>query len=311
MSKLPPALSPAPDPETSEGLQGILAVTRAAAREAARLVLGGFRKAPTVEHKGAVDLVTSFDRDSEELLRRRLGDALPFAIVGEEHGGAAERVAFYVDPVDGTTNFVHGHPFWCVSIGLVVANQPVLGVVISPPLGLEWYGWIAPSGERLVMRRSATNAIAFDANETETESVRIVEEPCAVSTTARFEDALLATGFPYDRRTSPDNNFDAFVAIKKRCQAVRRCGSAALDLCLVADGTYEGYWERKLRPWDVAAGIALVRAAGGKVTDFEGGSACIETGHVIATNGAIHDELTVELAQVVPSPGTSPGPRRA
>ena len=121
-----------------------------------------------------------------------------------------------------------------------------------------------------------------------------------MSTTAALEDALLATGFPYDRRTSPDNNFDAFVAIKKRCQAVRRCGSAALDLCLVADGTFEGYWERKLRPWDIAAGIALVRAAGGTVTDFEGGSACIESGHVIATNGAIHDALTSELARLVP-----------
>ena len=287
----------APDPQTSEGLQAILAVTRRAARDASQLVLEGFRRDPTVEHKGAVDLVTSFDRDSEDLLRRRLGEALPFAIVGEEHGGAAERVAFYVDPVDGTTNFVHGHPFWCVSIGLVIAGQPVLGVVIAPPLGVEWYGWVAASGERLAVRRSAENAIAFE----EHARLRIVEEACAVSTTASLEDALLATGFPYDRRTSPDNNFDAFVAIKKQCQAVRRCGSAALDLCLVADGTYEGYWERKLRPWDIAAGIALVRAAGGKVTDFEAGSACIESGHVIATNGAIHDALTSELARVVSS----------
>ena len=130
----------APDPQTSEGLQAILAVARRAAREAAQLVLEGFRRAPAVEHKGAVDLVTSFDRDSEDLLRRRLGEELPFAIVGEEHGGAPERVALYVDPVDGTTNFVHGHPFWCVSIGLVVSGQPVLGVVIAPPLGVEWYG---------------------------------------------------------------------------------------------------------------------------------------------------------------------------
>lgn len=286
--------SDGPDPNTRDGLEIILGVARGAAREAAQLVLGGFRRAPAVEHKGAVDLVTSFDRDSEDLLRRRLGEALPFAIVGEEHGGAAEPIAFYVDPVDGTTNFVHGHPFWCVSIGLVVAGQPVLGVVISPPLGIEWSGYVTASGERMAVRRSAANAIAFD----EHARLRVVEETCAVSTTAALEDALLATGFPYDRRTSPDNNFDAFVAIKKRCQAVRRCGSAALDLCLVADGTYEGYWERKLRPWDVAAGIALVRAAGGKVTDFDGGTACIETGHVIATNGVIHDALTSELERV-------------
>lgn len=289
--------SDVPDPSTREGLDTILDITRGAAREAAQLVLGGFRRDVTVEHKGVVDLVTSFDRDSEKLLRRRLSTALPFAIVGEEQGGAAQPIAFYVDPVDGTTNFVHGHPFWCVSIGLVVSGEPVLGVVISPPLGVEWYGWIAASGERLAVRRSAENAIAFD----EHARLNVVEEACSVSTTAALEDALLATGFPYDRRTSPDNNFDAFVAIKQRCQAVRRCGSAALDLCLVADGTYEGYWERKLRPWDIAAGIALVRAAGGKVTDFEGGATYMEQGHVIATNGVIHDALTSEIARVVPS----------
>ena len=124
------------------------------------------------------------------------------------------------------------------------------------------------------------------------------------SRNASFEDSLLATGFPYDRRTSPDNNFDAFVAIKRRCQAVRRCGSAALDLCLVADGTYEGYWEKKLKPWDVAAGIALVEAAGGRVTNFEGvwDEGSITAGHVVASNGAIHETLLAELAKVATLP---------
>jgi myo-inositol-1(or 4)-monophosphatase len=126
------------------------------------------------------------------------------------------------------------------------------------------------------------------------------EDACTVSSTSRFEDALLATGFPYDRATSPDNNFDAFVAIKRRCQAVRRCGSAAIDLCLVADGTYEGYWERKLRPWDIAGGIAVVRASGGLVSDFDGNSDFIATGHVIASNGIIHDELLRELDKTRP-----------
>lgn len=288
-------MSVAPDLSTTEGLEAIVSVTRSAAREAAALVLRGFRKRLLVEHKGAVDLVTSFDRDSEALLRRRLGGALPFAIVGEEEGGAEGEgdVAFYVDPIDGTTNFVHGHPFWCVSIGLAVARQPVLGVVIAPALGSEWFGWRAPSGEGRAIRRSATNTIV-----TEQGPLPAGEDACAVSTTAALEDSLLATGFPYDRRTSSDNNFDAFVAIKKRCQAIRRCGSAALDLCLVADGTYEGYWERKVRPWDIAAGVALVRAAGGRVTDFEGGSTSLDSGQVIATNGAIHEELSAELARV-------------
>ena len=275
-----------------EDLEALLPVCRGAAQEAGELIRGGFRKKLLVEHKGPVDLVTQFDRDSEALVRRRLEEALPFPIVGEESGGAGGGVAFYVDPIDGTTNFVHGHPFWCVSIGLVADGEPVLGVVVAPSLGLELFGWVAANGERRAVRRSAGNALLTPRGG----GPCIVEQPCAVSSTAALEEALLATGFPYDRRTSPDNNFDAFVAIKKRCQAVRRCGSAALDLCLVADGTYDGYWERKLRPWDVAAGIALVRASGGRVTDGDGGANSIETGHVIATNGAIHDALLRELA---------------
>jgi myo-inositol-1(or 4)-monophosphatase len=286
-----------PDPTAREGLEAILGVTQRAAREACALVLSGFRHRLVVEHKGAVDLVTKFDRESEELIRQRLGAALPFNVIGEEEGGTSDEVAFYVDPVDGTTNFVHGHPFWCVSIGLVIAGQPVLGVVISPPLGLEWSGWIAASGERRASRRSVLEATTAALLHTPAAPLA-VEDTCRVSSTRVLEDALLATGFPYDRRTDPDNNFDAFVAIKKRCRAVRRCGSAALDLCLVADGTYDGYWERKLRPWDIAAGIAIVRAAGGRVTDFASGSSSLASGHVIATNGTIHDVLATELARV-------------
>lgn len=279
------------DPTTRDGLEEILRIARSAAHEAGSLVQRGFRRAPAVEHKGAVDLVTQFDKESEALVRKRLAEALPFAIIGEEAGGTAASTAFYVDPIDGTTNFVHGHPFWCISIGLVVDNEPVLGVVVAPELGIEWLGWIAASGESRAVRRSASNALIGG------EGSSVTEGPCRVSTTSALLDALLATGFPYDRRTSADNNFDAFVAIKKRCQAVRRCGSAAIDLCLVADGTYDGYWERKLRPWDIAAGIAIVRAAGGRVSDFDGGATFLTSGSVIATNGALHDTLATELAR--------------
>jgi myo-inositol-1(or 4)-monophosphatase len=279
---------------TKGELETISRVARSAAREAAALVARGFRTNPAVEHKGAVDLVTKFDRESEELLRRRLGSAFPIAIVGEEQGGECppDGAAFYIDPLDGTTNFVHGHPFWCVSIGLVAQGVPVLGVVVSPPLGLEYWGFVADSGEHSAVRHAMANTLSGGGQ---------TNEPCTPSRVDRIEHALLATGFPYDRRTSEDNNFDAFVAIKRRCQAVRRCGSAALDLCLVADGTYEGYWERKLRPWDIAGGCAIVRAAGGRVTDFDGGGAFIESGHVVATNGAIHEALLAELASVLPA----------
>ncbi len=267
-------------------LGAILVTVRSAAREAGALVRHGFRRHPAVEHKGAVDLVTQFDRDSETLLRTRLGAVFPFDIVGEEQGGDWSNAApaFFIDPIDGTTNFVHGHPFWCVSIGLVVAGQPTLGVVVAPVLGLEWYGYVSDGGERQALRHADDGT----------------DEVCVVSAMDRFEDSLLATGFPYDRRSSAENNFDAFVAIKQRCQAVRRCGSAALDLCMVADGTYEGYWERKLRPWDIAGGIAIVRGAGGRVTEFEGGVESIASGHVVATNGHIHEALLQELARVAP-----------
>ena len=271
-------------------LDAILKAARSAAREAAALVQGGFRRHPVIEHKGVVDLVTSFDRDSEALLRERLSAAFAFDIVGEEAGGEnSDAPAFFIDPIDGTTNFVHGHPFWCVSIGLVVETQPILGVVVAPMLGLEWYGYVPETGPARAVRRSAAGGI-------HPEGAR--EEPCVVSPMSRFGDSLLATGFPYDRATSSDNNFDAFVAIKLKCQAVRRCGSAAIDLCLVADGTYDGYWERKLRPWDIAGGIALVRAAGGRVSEFDGGAGYVASGRVVATNGRIHDALLGHLARV-------------
>ncbi|MBX3186078.1 MAG: inositol monophosphatase [Labilithrix sp.] len=269
-------------------LEPILAVMRACAREAGALVLGGFRKRHVIEHKSAAELVTRFDRESEALLRERLSASFAFDIVGEEGGGdfRRDRPAFFVDPIDGTTNFVHGHPFWCVSIGLVIDGEPALGVVFAPALGQEWYAFV---GDDAREARRRMHAAWRPEGET--------DEPIAVSTTAELEHSLLATGFPYDRRKSPDNNFDAFVAIKKRCQAVRRCGSAALDLCLVADGTYEGYWERKLRPWDIAAGIAIVRAAGGTVTELEPTpEGPIASGHLVATNGLIHDALLHELA---------------
>jgi myo-inositol-1(or 4)-monophosphatase len=265
------------DPATLEGRRRLVAIALEAARESARRVHAGFRKHPAIEHKGAIDLVTSYDRDSERYLRERLGAAVPFAIVGEEEGGARASdeggATWYVDPLDGTTNFCHGHPFFCVSIGLFVGAEPVLGAVVAPALNLEWAGGVGLGATR--------NG-----------------EPCTVSQVARLDDAMLATGFPYDRRTTRENNFDAFVAIKKQAQAVRRCGSAAIDLCFVGDGTYDGYWERKLRPWDLTAGAAIVRAAGGRVTSLDGAEHGLLEGNLVATNGLFHDALVGALARV-------------
>jgi len=255
----------------------LLRVALEAAREAGALAQAGFRTRPEATHKGRIDLVTRFDHESERLLRERLTAATTIPVVGEEHGGrrasGAEEATWYVDPIDGTTNFVHGHPFWCVSVGLYTSDQPLLGAVVAPSLGVEWTA--------IVGQEALRNGTL-----------------CAVSEVSVLDDALLATGFPYDRRTSPDNNFDAFVAIKKKCQAVRRCGSAAIDLCFVADGTYDGYWEQKVKPWDMAAGAALVIAAGGRMTNYVGGPAEVMKGHVVATNGRIHDTLLAELGAV-------------
>lgn len=253
-----------------------------AARAAGDLARQGWRKHPPSVHKGRIDLVTQFDLDSEALLRERLA-AASLPIVGEERGGEHEwgpdTPVWYVDPIDGTTNFVHGHPFWCVSVGLTQGGRPVLGAVVAPSLGVEWTGIVGGQAAR-------------------------DREVCRVSDVDRFEDALLATGFPYDRHTSPDNNFDAFVAIKKKCQAVRRCGSAAIDLCLVAEGTYDGYWEKKVKPWDVAAGSAIVLAAGGRVTDYGGAATDVTKGQIVATNARIHHSLIAALESVpaVPDP---------
>ena len=262
--------------------EALLEVALSAAREAAAFVHSGFRTRPHADIKRArTDLVTRFDRESEQLLRARLAERAPFPIVGEELGtatpGSSSEATWYVDPIDGTTNFVHGHPFYCVSIGLVARGEPVLGVVVAPALGVEWSGAVGHGAWRATMRDGA-------------------RESCRVSEVDALTDALVATGFPYDRSQRPHNNFDAFVFIKQRAQAVRRCGSAALDLCLVADGTYDGYWERTLGAWDLAGGAALVAAAGGRVSDFSGGAADVLKGNVIASNARLHDSLVEALA---------------
>jgi myo-inositol-1(or 4)-monophosphatase len=267
------------DLDTLSGRQAALDVACHAAREAGKIVLPGWRRHPTATHKGVVDLVTNYDFESERYLRRTLREETPFAFVGEEEGGqrapGARGPTWFVDPLDGTTNFVHGHPFVCISIGLVVGSTPILGVVHAPALGSEWAG-----GEGLGAIRNG--------------------EVIVVSRVSEFDKAFLATGFPYDRRTSPDDNLDAFASLKKKVQGIRRCGSAALDLCMVADGTYDGYWERKLRVWDLAAGAAIVRAAGGRLSNFKGGEDDVTSGELVASNGPIHDAFLSAL-QAVPS----------
>ena len=239
--------------------------------------MGGYRKNPSIARKdGYADLVTQFDVDSEKRIRQILRERSPeIPVVGEEQGGTPdERPTWFVDPIDGTMNFAHGHPFFAISVGLLEHGQPLAGAVVAPALQVEWWGHKGGGSFR--------NG-----------------EPCRVSATAELADALIATGFsPLAlQRGAPEDNIDALGRVSPRARGIRRCGSAALDLCLVADGTYDAYWERTLAAWDSAAGAALVLAAGGRITDLLGGPYDLTRGYFLASNGPVHESL---LALLVP-----------
>jgi len=258
------------------------------AEEAATLVVAGYRSRPRPDKKGRNDLVTEFDRASEKLLLARLSALSPQIPIVAEESSAGEThgrpgLVWYVDPLDGTTNFVHGHPFWCVAVGLAEDEQPVAGAVVAPMLGVRWRGFVTPEAEG---RPAPREGSAFRNG-----------APCAVSGTSDLDDALVATGFPAVRDRPPHDNFDSFIAVKRAAQGVRRCGSAAIDLCMVADGTYDGYWERSLHVWDTVAATAIVRGAGGMVTSLDGGPPDHHAGHVVASNRLVHRALLAAIAR--------------
>jgi myo-inositol-1(or 4)-monophosphatase len=259
-------------------LDDALQIARAVADEAAA-ALAGVRAADVRGKSNPRDLATEWDTRIEELIRARFAARTPaIPVVGEEAGGdtAAPR-RWVVDPIDGTVNFAHGLPLWTVSIGLVGAAGSEAGVVIAPALG--WTFWSRRGGGAFADRGGTV-------------------EQLAVSAVTDLGKALLTTGFPYDRATSPVNNFAEWEHFQRRAGACRRLGAASLDLCLVASGAFDGYWERKLNPWDVAAGTLFVEEAGGRVTDTRGAPFAPERGDVVASNGAIHDIIVAELAAV-------------
>ncbi|MFT4514163.1 MAG: myo-inositol-1(or 4)-monophosphatase [Planctomycetota bacterium] len=239
-----------------------------------------------VESKGRRrELVTAADRAAEHIIVGGLQELYP------EHGVLAEEGVlttqgkpsnesdwlWIVDPLDGTTNFVHGIPFYCVAIALAHKGVPVVGVVHAPALGETF---VATKGGG-AMRRTQDGR----------------EHALHVSTTREFADALLATGFSYNRNEpGRDDNSGNIARILPHCRDLRRLGSAELDLCLVASGQMDGYWERYLAPYDVAAGAVIVREAGGVVTDFANGEDWLFGDSIIASNGAVHDELRQFLA---------------
>ncbi|MEB3283776.1 MAG: inositol monophosphatase family protein [Candidatus Sericytochromatia bacterium] len=239
------------------------------ARAAGKLLREGLNQPRTIRFKGAIDLVTEMDIAAEKIILEAIRANFPgHAILSEEAGAAVPGNSEYrwvVDPLDGTTNYAHGLPLFCVSIGLEHAGTPVLGVIYAPVLD-EMYAAELGKGATL-------NG-----------------QPIEVSKTASLERALLVTGFPYDVQIKSSNlkHFSSFI---HSVQAVRRLGSAALDLSWVAAGRFDGFWEPRLAPWDLCAGSLLVQEAGGRVTGYDGSAFSIYGKEVLASNGRIHGAM--------------------
>jgi myo-inositol-1(or 4)-monophosphatase len=256
-----------------------------AAREAGAILLAEFDKPQKIAYKGEVDLVTEGDRRSEAAIVARLRSHFPqHTIVAEEGGGsvAAEtRYAWHVDPLDGTTNFAHGYPCFAVSLGLLEAGEPLVGVVYNP-VAQELFTAMRGEGAYLNQKR------------------------IHVSPVERLAKSLLATGFPSHKRTE-NPNIQYYWDYTLRSHGVRRDGSAALDLCAVACGRFDGFWEFGLKSWDTAAGVLLVREAGGRVTDIS--ARPYEPGgpHILASNGKIHEEMQQLAADIAERTSHRPG----
>lgn len=242
---------------------------------AGAIILDLWGNLESIEDKGrSGDLVTEADKKSEalilDILRRHFPD---HAILAEESGISGDREREYcwaIDPLDGTTNFAHGYPVACVSAGLFIGGIPMLGVIYNP--------------FRCELFRAAKGLGAT-----------LNRRPIKVSSTADLERSLLVTGFAYDRRDTADTNYPEFCHLTHLTQGVRRSGSAALDLADVACGRLDGYWERGIKPWDIAAGIVILREAGGKVTAYDESPLDIASGRILATNGSIHRPLSEAL----------------
>ncbi len=257
----------------SDAESRFLEVAVRACRAAGRIQLDSFGTAPPIEHKGAIDLVTAIDRRSEKEILSIIGRAFPgHGVLAEESdplAGDAEHL-WVVDPLDGTTNYSRGFPYFCVSVALARAGRVIVAAVYQPLLD-EMFTAIRGRG---ALRNGA---------------------PLSVSSQANLDQAFLATGFPYDIRRSRRTNLDHFARFATRCLAIRRAGAAALDLAYVAAGRFDGFWELKLRPWDIAAASLLVEEAGGSITGITGRPWRLPVRDIVASNGRVHGEMLAVL----------------
>ncbi len=249
------------------------------AREAGALLKDRFKEKHKIDYKGEIDIVTEADRMSEEVLISKISRRFPDHSILSEEAAEIERASRYrwvIDPLDGTTNYAHGFPMFCVSIALEKDGQIITGVIYNP-VSDELF--VAGKGEGAFL-----------------DGCRI-----SVSGTTQISESLLATGFPYDIRRDPNNNINYFSGMALKAQAIRRAGSAALDLAYTAAGRFDGFWELKLHPWDTAAGWLLVSEAGGVVTDISGGDYYIDSPSILASNGKIHDDMIRTLDGIDPA----------
>jgi myo-inositol-1(or 4)-monophosphatase len=255
------------------------------AREAGAFLMPYFRRRVAIEYKGEADLVTEADRGSEALIRKRIKALWPeHDVLGEEEGliDTGSEYRWYVDPLDGTTNFAHSFPVFCVSLGLAHKGQRIAGVVYDPT--------------RDELFTAAKGNGAF-----------LNGEAIHVSTIAELKAALVATGFPsHKRHKNPNIHF--YHQITLRSHGIRRAGSAAIDLCYVAAGRLEGFWEFNLNPWDTAAGVLIVEEAGGRVSGFDGSPFQINSNETLASNGILHQPLLQEFQEIFAGRGLEPLP---
>jgi myo-inositol-1(or 4)-monophosphatase len=245
-----------------------------AARTAGELLRSRIDSIQEVRHKGVVDLVTDVDVASEKLVCGLVFDAFPtHTILGEEGGtlgGDDARYRWIVDPLDGTTNYAHGFPLFCVSIGFEVDGQLIFGAVYAPC-----------QDELFVAERG--------------QGATLNGRPISVSKVNELRQAMVATGFPYDRGRLP-RALRSFEIMSRASQAVRRVGSAALDLCYVACGRFDAYWEHDVKAWDLAAGGLLVLEAGGQLSATDGSAFSVDGGQVLSSNAVLHTALVEALA---------------
>ncbi|MCB1112734.1 MAG: inositol monophosphatase [Chlamydiales bacterium] len=254
-----------------------LDTAKTAALAAGETLMGYWGKVREIREKSfAGDLVTEADNASEEVVIEQIRGRYPsHSIICEESGMheiAGAEYLWAVDPLDGTTNYAHHHPLFCISIALLHHGKPIVGVVYNP-VYKEMFHAVQGRG-------------AF-----------LNSEPITVSSCDELSRSLLATGFAYDRRDTDDNNYPEFCALTSRTHGVRRCGSAALDLAYVASGRLDGFWERGLNVWDIAAGIVLVEEAKGSISSYENGAIDLMSGRILASNGKIHAQMSKALQE--------------